>query len=219
MRICCISDTHNQLSKIKLPEGDLLVHAGDWTMQGRLQEIAQFAFDLRNVVDKFPLGAVVVAGNHDFLAEKEPATTRMLLQHPKITYLHDESVTIKGIKFYGSPYTPWFFDWAFNLERGGEIRRKWELIPDDTDVLVTHGPPAKILDTIPKGNGVGCEDLWKRLTEVRPKLCIFGHIHHSYGVMEYSWFDNGFNGSTGFVNASICTEQYKPTNDPIVVDL
>ena len=216
MRLVCVSDTHNQLAKVKLPEGDLLVHSGDWTMQGRLQEVAQFAFDLRNVVDKFPLGAVVVAGNHDFLAQKENATTRMLLQHLKITYLLDESVTIKGFKFWGSPWTPWFFDWAFNLERGEEIRKKWDLIPDDTDVLVTHGPPSGILDTIPKGNGVGCFDLLQRLEDVRPKLCVFGHIHHSYGRKEWARYKGGF---TEFVNASICTEQYKPTNDPIVVDL
>ena len=185
-------------------------------MQGRLTEVAQFAHDMRQVIGKFPLGAIVVAGNHDFLAQKEPATTKMLLEHPKITYLLDEAVVIKGLTFYGSPWTPWFFDWAFNLERGDVIRAKWDLIPDNTDVLVTHGPPAGIMDTIPKGNGVGCLDLFMRLRDVRPKLCIFGHIHHSYGRREWAWDLGGF---TEFVNASICTEQYKPTNEPIVIDL
>jgi len=211
MRVVAVSDTHNQLSKVKLPQGDLLIHAGDWTMQGRLQEVAQFAFDMREAVKKFPLGAVVVAGNHDFLAQKEDATTRMLLEHPKITYLLDEAVTIKGLKFWGSPWQPWFFDWAFNLPRGPEIREKWDLMPDDTDVLITHGPPADILDTIPKGTNVGCQDLVDRLAEMRLKLHVFGHIHHSYGVLD----KNG----TRYVNASICTEQYKPTNEPIVVEL
>ncbi len=216
MRLVCISDTHNQLGRVKLPEGDLLIHAGDWTMRGDMVEVAQFAYDLRNAVEKFPLGAVVIAGNHDYLAEREPATTRMLLEHPKITYLLDQTITIKGLKFWGSPWTPWFLDWAFNLERGDEIREKWNLIPDDTDILVTHGPPAGVLDTIPDGTGVGCFDLLQRLENVRPKLCIFGHIHHSYGRKEWAWWRGGF---TEFINAAICTEKYKPTNDPITVDL
>jgi Icc-related predicted phosphoesterase len=216
MKTVCISDTHNQLGKIKLPEGDLLVHTGDWTMRGNLTEVAQFAYDLRQIVGRFPLGALVVAGNHDFLAEREPATTRMLLQIPGVTYLHDESVTINGIRFWGSPWTPWFHDWAFNLERGKEIQEKWDLIPKDTDVLLTHGPPATILDVIPNGKGVGCMDLLWTLHSVRPKLSVFGHIHHSYGIREYAWDKGGY---TQFVNASICTEAYKPTNEPIVIEL
>lgn len=96
MRFVCVSDTHNQLGKIKLPEGDIIVHSGDWTMRGALPEVAAFAHDLRKAAKQYPFGAVVVAGNHDFLAEKEPRTTKMLLEDPKITYLFDKSVRING---------------------------------------------------------------------------------------------------------------------------
>lgn len=216
MRLVCISDTHNQLGKVKLPEGDVLLHAGDWTMKGTLTEVAQFAYDLRQVVDRFPLGAIVVAGNHDYLAEQDPFTTKTLLQHPKITYLCDNSTTINGLKVWGSPWQPWFLDWAFNLERGDEIKAKWDLIPEDTDILITHGPPVGIRDALEDGTNVGCEDLGEAIDRVSPRLHLFGHIHHSYGE---AMIQRVGKSATRFVNASICTERYKPTNEPIVVEL
>jgi len=90
-------------------------------------------------------------------------------------------VIIEGVKFYGSPWQPRFFDWAFNLDRGEEIKKKWDLIPMDTDVLITHGPPYGILDLTHEGEKVGCEELMKAVLRVQPKIHIFGHIHEAYG--------------------------------------
>lgn len=215
-RFVCISDTHNQLNKIKLPQGDVLLHAGDWTMKGTIPEVAQFAFDLRSAVNGCTWGAVITAGNHDFLAEEEPAMTCDLLADSNSMYLQDSAVVIDGLKIWGSPWQPWFFDWAFNLERGEEIKSKWDLIPEDTDILITHGPPAGVLDNVPDGRNVGCQDLRDAVERVQPKLHVFGHIHHSYGRGTWTW-DSG--KKTTFVNASICTENYKPTNLPLVIDL
>lgn len=215
MRIVCISDSHNQLDQVQLPKGDLLVHAGDWTMGGKLDEIAKFNYDLQMKLEYgFPLGAVIIAGNHDFLMEKQPTLGRSIVRAGH--YLEDSGIEIEGVKFWGSPATPWFFDWAFNFQRGEEIKTKWDLIPGDTDVLITHGPPAGFLDEIPNGDTVGCEDLFEALMRVKPKVHIFGHIHNSYGKILLKLNDKH---RTQFVNASICTERYKPTNKPIVIDI
>jgi hypothetical protein len=119
-------------------------------------------------------------------------------------------VTIEGITFWGSPWQPWFFDWAFNLRRGPAIAANWSLIPDATDVLVTHGPPMGILDAIGTEH-VGCLDLDKRVTQLRPKVHIFGHIHEGSGEQERD--------GTHYVNASICDAQYLPLNPARTIDL
>ncbi len=126
-------------------------------------------------------------------------------------YLRDGAVTIEGVAFYGSPWQPAFLGWAFNLDRGEALAAKWRAIPDDTDVLITHGPPAGIGDLCSNGDHAGCSDLLARVREVKPRYHLFGHIHEGYGVYP--------EGETTFVNASICTASYQPTQAPIVVDL
>jgi Icc-related predicted phosphoesterase len=136
----------------------------------------------------------------------------VLRNSQNFTYLQDEAVSLLGYKFFGSPWQPWFCDWAFNLERGQPCLDKWRLIPDDTDILVTHGPPIGFGDLCAHGERVGCVDLQLEIQDrIKPKVHAFGHIHEGYG----SWTD----GTTTFVNASTCTFTYRPTNQPIVVDL
>ena len=95
--------------------------------------------------------------------------------------MHDESITIENIRFYGSPWQPEFYDWAFNLPRGKAHKQKWDLIPENTDALITDGCPAEgILDQTFDGSRVGCEELAKAINKIRPKLHICGHIHESY---------------------------------------
>ena len=129
---------------------------------------------------------------------------------PDVHYLQDRGVLIDGVRVWGSPWQPRFFDWAFNLDRGPLLAEKWALIPGDTDILVTHGPPFGTLDLTPRGDRVGCEALAARLNDLRVRLHVFGHIHHGYGVVE--------RGQRISVNASICDERYLPVNAPIVVD-
>jgi hypothetical protein len=127
-----------------------------------------------------------------------------------IIYLFDSEVIIDGVKFYGSPWQPEFYDWAFNLPRGEKLAEKWAKIPGNTDILITHGPAHGMLDWTPSGQRVGCEDLFHRIMEVQPKIHVCGHIHCAYG-------QKNFNG-VEFLNASVLNERYEYENKPIVVD-
>lgn len=209
-RIVLLSDTHNSNEQISVPDGDILIHAGDATNRGTFDEIYPFDYWFSSLPHKHK---IFVAGNHDWLFETYPEQARN--QITEAIYLQDSFVEIEGLKIYGSPWQPRFFDWAFNLNRGAELAEKWKLIPNDIDVLITHGPPFGILDETPRGDLAGCEELRKRVEEIaqfgRLKLHVFGHIHFGYGATEKF--------GVRFVNASNCDEDYLPTNLPIVIDL
>jgi predicted phosphohydrolase len=206
MRIVCLSDTHDLHRELQVPDGDLLLHAGDATMKGTPAQIEAFDRWLGTLPHPHK---VLIAGNHDWAFERTPALARGLIRNAR--YLEDEETAVGGLRIWGSPWQPWFFDWAFNLERGPAIAAKWALIPDGIDVLVTHGPPLGILDRTSRGEDVGCADLLAAVQRVRPRVHVFGHIHEGYGTLERD--------GTRFVNASNCTERYRPVQPPIVVDL
>jgi len=193
-----------------LPAGDLLIHSGDSTMGGSLDEMRRFAEWL--AAQKYDR-KIVVAGNHDFgYNNNDREAVENMIRDAGATYLRDSSVEIEGVRFWGSPWTPFFHDWAFNVPRGEEIAAKWNLIPEDTNVLITHGPPHGILDMTNRGVAAGCEMLLERVMQLNQlKYHIFGHIHEGYGTLER-------NGKT-FVNACTCTARYAPTNNPIVIEL
>jgi len=204
-----ISDTHNRLSDIihRIPDGDILVHSGDATVVGNSIKIAVFGNHMRKLPHKHK---IFVPGNHDVLFETDESQARSLLG-PGIHCLINEGVEIEGIKFWGSPYTPYFCNWAFNLF-DDDLKKMWKKIPEDTDVLITHGPPHLVLDECPDGNGtknVGCKHLLKEIqTRVNPTVHAFGHIHEGYGT-------NCIN-ETIFINSSIMNGKYKMTNRPII---
>ncbi|MFN7957267.1 MAG: metallophosphatase domain-containing protein [Holophagaceae bacterium] len=210
MRFICISDTHMSHRGFNLPHGDVLIHAGDATSTGTPDEVDRF---LRWFAAQAHPHKILIAGNHDWIYQKDPERAASLLaKYPEITYLQDSGVTIDGVRFWGSPWQPWFMDWAFNLPRNGEkLREVWGLIPEGTDVLITHGPPHGVLDQVHGGEHLGCEQLKLRLGVVRPKVHIFGHIHDGFGVVQ--------SRTTTYINACTCTEQYRALNRPIVFDL
>lgn len=217
MRIVCISDTHLH-QDFSIPPGDVLIHAGDGTSVGTQKEVTRW---LNWIAAQPHRKKIVVAGNHDFLFERDPDLAALLMPD-SIDYLQDSGTRFRGVKFWGSPWQPAFNNWAFNLPRGPQLEEKWKLIPNDTDVLITHSPPFGILDKVhPRPHGVavqapdvdvplGCEALHSRVQALRPQVHVFGHIHDSYGTQIL--------GKTIFVNACICDEEYKPTNPPIVID-
>jgi Icc-related predicted phosphoesterase len=206
LTLVLISDTHGHHRAVKIPNGDVLVHAGDLTMDGDLDDVVDF----NNFLGALPhRHKIVVAGNHDFCFERHRESAEAALTNA--VYLEDSEVTIEGVRFYGSPWQPWFFDWAFNRRRGPDIQAKWELIPPGIDVLITHGPPAGHGDKLDSGERVGCADLLAAMDRVRPRLHVFGHIHEGVGVTS--------NGPTTFINASICDPAYRPSNPPTVYHL
>lgn len=134
MKIVAISDTHGQHHKLQLPEGDVLIHAGDISNRGELHEIKDFLLWF----DKQPFKTkIFIAGNHDFYFERHSEEEINNIIPDGITYLKDSGIEIEGIKIWGSPITPFFFNWAFNRNRGYEIARYWDLIPSDTDIHYT----------------------------------------------------------------------------------
>ncbi|MBL8636462.1 MAG: metallophosphatase domain-containing protein [Myxococcales bacterium] len=205
MRIVCISDTHGQHGQLRIPDGDILVCTGDFTKRGRPGEVRDFNEWLATQPHQYK---VIIAGNHDFLFEQQQDARTLL---SCAIYLQDEACVLQGLKIYGSPWQPRFFNWAFNADRGEPLRQIWSRIPIGIDVLLTHGPPHGILDVTARGQVVGCEELSAALRRVRPRLHVFGHIHESYGQL--------IRDGTHYVNASSCNLQYVPIHPPIVVDL
>ncbi|MGC8119994.1 metallophosphatase domain-containing protein [Marinobacter sp. VGCF2001] len=210
MKLICISDTHSLHRRIpEILDGDVLIHAGDCLGQGTLENITDFNDWLGTLPHRYK---IVIAGNHDWAFQETPQHARQALTNA--IYLEDSGVEIEGVRFWGSPWTPTFLDWAFMLDRGEPLQEKWQLIPDSTDVLITHGPPKGIGDEANMGfksQNVGCADLLARIQELALKAHIFGHIHEGYG--EYQ------QGQATLINASTCNARYEPRNAPIVIDL
>lgn len=206
--VVCVSDTHLR-HQFEVPAGDILIHAGDLTMSGSVEEVEEGLDWLASFPHRWK---VLIAGNHDFLFERAPDEARRLVRKYEgkgLRYLQDEEVVVEGIRIYGSPWQPWFMDWAFNLSRGPALKAKWDLIPGGVDILVTHGPPAGIMDFVLRGDRVGCEELLPAVKRTKPAFHIFGHIHGAHGVVK--------RGETLFVNACICGEDYSVSFEPVVL--
>jgi len=218
MRLVLISDTHCQHDLLDIPPCDILIHAGDWTRKGSEFDTIDFLMWLESQTQA--KNKIFISGNHDFYPEEEPEKFKELRNKwaPNATYLEEDSAVIGGYKFYGSPITPWFHSWAFNRVRGDEIRQHWDLIPDDTDVLITHGPALGYGDKLSKygsepGARVGCADLLHtidfRLRQL--KLHVYGHIHEGFGTYVHK-------GIT-MANAAVLSDRYELKNPAIVFDL
>lgn len=203
MRFIAISDTHGYHSDLILPEGDIIIHAGDITKDGTEKEVNDFLSWFSSLPYQYK---IFISGNHDhFLDSADPDFVNKIIPE-NITYLNDSGVTINNIKIWGSPVQPCYYNMAFNRERGREIREHWELIPDDIDILITHGPAYGCLDENCEKENVGCEDLREKLSVISPKYFIFGHIHESSGIIQKD--------GTQFINACILDREYTLQNRP-----
>ncbi len=207
MIIDCISDLHGDYPK--LDGGDLLIIAGDLVAYGKESEYKEFnSWLCKQCYSK----VVIIGGNQDRHLQKIRPDQRYFSAG---VYLCDSGTEFAGIKIWGSPWTPTFYNWHFMLDRGAQIKEKWDLIPDDTDILITHGPPYGRLDETVKGDHVGCENLWGALRRVQPRLHVFGHIHEGHGRLDLKGIDH----DVTLVNCSIMNERYEPVNKPIRVEL
>lgn len=229
IKITIVSDLHGYYPELE--GGDLLILCGDYTAHDELMQWSEFFSWLKNQNYE---RKVLIAGNHDgFLEECYPCNQEDITDLQQVReflkendedfqedfdYLCDSITEYEGLKIWGSPWTPTYGDWHFMKERGVEIKEKWDLIPNDIDILITHGPPHGILDFVDDEN-TGCEELQKALFRVKPKLHVFGHIHEGYGnvVLKRSGF--GDENNTLCINASIMNENYKPVNKPINIEI
>jgi Icc-related predicted phosphoesterase len=208
MKVVAISDTHNKHNALKLPEGDMLIHAGDVSGQGKQSEVENF---LKWFSEQPHKHKIFIAGNHDFFFERMPEEYIASMIPDNVIYLNDSGVSVNGVNIWGSPVQPWFYDWAFNRQRGVNILQHWDLIPINTDILITHGPAHGILDQTQNGTKAGCVDLLNTVKKIRPKFSICGHIHEAYG-QEISL-------GTTFINASVLDLSYQLVNKPIVFEI
>ena len=225
-RITLISDTHAKHNQLNgdLPGGDILIHAGDFMTDGYNQTEARQFFHWFDAINTYET-KIFIAGNHDRVMQNEPETMRGILTGYKtIDYLEDDTCVLYGdgpngdfpednIRIYGSPWQPVFFDWAFNLPRNGpELAEKWATIPENTDILITHGPSWGHNDTTQydRNRHLGCELLRERIDVIRPKIHVVGHIHSGHG--------HHFDGHTHYFNASVLNERYLYAHTPWNID-
>lgn len=204
MKITLISDTHGFHNKLQLAGGDLLIHAGDVTARGNEWEVIQFLdwFKIQKYTHK-----IIIAGNHDLFFERATVEYIQSITPKGVVYLNDSGICINGFTIWGSPIQPTFFNLAFNRERGDNIDKHWQMIPENTDILITHGPAFGVLDETVKGKKEGCKMLLEKINKIKPKLHVFGHIHEGYGMIT--------NETITFVNASVLNFQYQCVNPPI----
>lgn len=205
MKICILSDTHFKHQNIIIPQCDVLIHCGDFTNVGGINEINQFMNWFSN--QHQCKHKIIIAGNHDLLFEKEASFARTLVPD-NVYYLCNETIIIDNVKFYGTPYQPNFFPqhWAFNLD-SDKLSVNYNMIPIDIDVLITHCPPAGILDITRRGEPVGSYELFDKVIQTSVKLHCFGHIHNGYGILERH--------NKTFINGSILDDRYYITNKPV----
>lgn len=236
LRFVCLSDTHSHVENLKnfVPDGDILLHTGNFTNTGQITEIVNFNTFLGCLPHR---RKVVIAGNQDLTFDdslwndehrmKESfnlsrKSVNYSLEQSKVLnvkdlltncdYLEDSSLWLCGLHIYGSPWIPEYGNSAFNMKRGKDILRKWDQIPDSVDVLLTHGPPLGYGDVTMARSRVGCLELLNTIQKrVRPLYHVFGHVHEGYGVSS--------DGHTTFINASTCTVTYTPSNIPLVFDV
>ena len=214
-----MSDSHGSHLELKVPDGDILVHCGDLCSHGGMADTIHFL----NWFNTHPhRHKVFIAGNHDWIFEKDPGLMETVLKgYPDLIYLNDTSATIEGLKFHGSPVSPRFFNWAFNRDRGEDIKRHWDMIPQGIDVLITHGPAYGFCDEAYRvgyniTEKVGCQDLLDAIKRVKPSAHLSGHIHYSYGV---SCLTHDDGTKTMLYNCSVLNEDYVVTNQPWIINL
>lgn len=203
LRIVLLSDTHELHREVDVPDGDILIHAGDVTMFSRsLRSIVDFNRWLGELTHTYK---IVVGGNHDTLLHTDHANCSLI---DNAIVLINEDVEIAGLKIWGSPVTP--VGPAFCLRSVEERRRLYAKIPVDTDILITHGPAFGILDRAP-GSGVHAGDqvLLDAVNRVKPRLHVFGHVHSGFGLLATE--------NTLFVNAALLGPNGDINKKPIVL--
>jgi hypothetical protein len=240
MKVVFTSDTHGKHRDLVVPPGDMLIHCGDMSMVGEYRTLSDFNAWMGEQPHEFK---VVIGGNHDRCLEPGgPETEKRVSHHVRqwyspadvparedalklftnFTYLEDSGVELGGLKIWGSPWTPIFNSdfWRFHTKSSMERLLKWQDIPENLDILITHGPPNHILDFTLEKDNAGDHELCYRVRSGllrKPRVHAFGHIHEDYGCVTLLDRDNP-KYHTHFINAAFLDRMYKPVNPPWVWD-
>jgi len=208
-RIVVISDTHNDHKLIRdIPDGDILIHCGDFSHKNDWKnlsekEIPSTVIEFNKFIGKFPhKHKIVIAGNHE-IGFNDLSVSQIQIVLSNCTYLQDSAVVIEGVKIYGTPWTK-SRHMAFSCP-SDDLVDKWQNIPSDTDILITHLPPFNVFDLAwvgsesskapkdtcpvcdkmhPTKSHWGCKNLLLRSMEVKPKVHLFGHVHDCPGYVQ-----------------------------------
>lgn len=204
-RVVIVSDTHERHREIQVPAGDVFIHCGDVTIFSKSTAAIR---DFNDWLGALPHPIkILVPGNHDFAFEKQAG--RDLITTAVV--LIDEGFQVTGLRIWGSPVTP-MRGGAFGVGAEHERIKIFARIPDDTDILITHGPPFGLLDrSFNSGEHIGCHQLLGAVRRVKPRIHAFGHVHGAYGTKSAA--------GTLFVNATLADSGDRMKNRPIVLDI
>jgi predicted phosphohydrolase len=204
LTIVCISDTHELHRELDVPAGDILIHAGDFTM---FSKSASAILDFNEWLGKLPhRWKILIPGNHEFFLESDPSRRRLI---SNATVLINQGVEVASLKIWGSPVTL-LYGGAFGLSSPTDRVKLYAKIPDGLDILVTHGPPYSILDRSPRAlHHAGCPQLLEAVSRLKPKLHVFGHVHGAHGMLSTE--------DTLFVNAALLGPDGDLCASPIVL--
>lgn len=204
-----ISDTHNKHKVFTMPPADVVIHCGDCTSMGHEHEIKKF-LKWFSGLDQYE-HKILIAGNHDWLFERNTSLAKSLVPE-NVIYLEDSGVEIDGYYFYGTPVQKIFNDWAFNRPES-KMKQHFEMIPEKTDILITHNPPYMIGDYVPWSyKHEGSPSLYMEVVKrIRPLIHVFGHIHEGRGIKVID--------DITFINATNLDGNYLPVHIPTIVEI
>ena len=217
LRIIALSDTHGYHEKLTIPDGDLLIYAGDFSMRANHRDTVRFAKWINGLPHAHK---IVIPGNHDAYCEQSFSYARE--EFAPAVLLNHEECEILGYRIFGSPYSSCIFEpsiWHFDyVPLSDRAHRLWNAIPDRIDILITHGPPKGILDRVDSVHpgedpNVGDPILLENVKRALPRVHIFGHIHEGAGSFAHEKY------TTRFHNVCVCDVKYKPVNPITVIDL
>lgn len=194
VKIVAISDTHG--STPNLPEGDILIHSGDFSNWGTFLEFKAFITYLETKASSFK-HIIVVPGNHDMWVESNVGLAKEELSNIGVNLIIDDYIEIEGIRFYGTPYTPRYGRWSF-MDKEENLAERFRRIPENIDIFISHGPPFGYLDVNAVGENCGGHSLLKRIQEIKPSVVVFGHIHESKGsiISDIRYYNTANNPTT-----------------------
>jgi Icc-related predicted phosphoesterase len=205
VKIVALSDTHGKHRQVEIPDGDILIYAGDFEIRNNLD-----LFEMSEWLNELPHKRVVaIFGNHDFTEHSEIKYMKQMFE--RVNLLFNESIEIDGLKIWGSPYSPFFNNWAW-MQPDNMLKEIWDTIPLETEIVVTHTMPYGILDGIlPRMESVGSLTLRDAIKRVQPKIQIGGHLHESFG--QYT------DGKIDYYNVSVLDEQYQVANPVTIIEI